>query len=519
MTAPQPRSTPWRTLALAAALCVAASATPSHAASPPGTMTWALHVTLAAQWLDPGETAALASPYMILYAVHDALVKPLPEGRNTPSLAQSWTVAKDGLTYDFVLRKGLIFHNGDPVTAEDVKFSYERYKGAGAKTYRDKVAAVEVIDPLRVRFRLKEPWPDFMTFYGTSATGAGWIVPKKYVERVGADAFKNAPVGAGPYKVTSFKPGLEIVLEAHEGYWRKTPSVKRLVLKSIPEEATRFAALKSGDVDIAFNLRGPLAEAVKSTAGLRLDSVLLDSVFWLDLPDQWDPKSPWHDRRVRLAANHAIDRQSINQAEYLGVARPSGSIIPRNFEFALPVGAPAFDPKRAKQLLAEAGYPDGFDAGDFYPFPAQESQGEAMANNLAAVGIRARIRTLERASFIQQWSQKKLRGIVMGTSAAAGNAATRLEAFVTNGGAYAYGVVPEIEDLFQRQARELDPKKREATLAHIQEMLRDRVMHLPIYEYPMFYGVGPRVEQSGVGLLKGWLYPAPFEDVKLKAGQ
>jgi peptide/nickel transport system substrate-binding protein len=107
----------------------------------------------------------------------------------------------------------------------------------------------------------------------------------------------------------------------------------------------------------------------------------------------------------------------------------------------------------------------------------------------------------------------------MGTSAAAGSAATRLEAFVTNGGAYAYGVVPEIEDLFQRQARELDRKKREATLVRIQEMLRDRVMHLPVYEYPMFYGVGPRVEQSAVGLLKGWVYPAPFEDLTLKAGQ
>jgi peptide/nickel transport system substrate-binding protein len=512
------RSARWRALVLAAGV-VLASVTSSHAASPPGTMTWALHVTLASQWLDPGETAALASPYMILYAVHDAVVKPLPAGRNSPSLAESWTVSKDGLTYDFVLRRGLTFHNGDPVTAEDVKFSYERYKGAGAKTYREKVASVEAVDPLRVRFRLKEPWPDFMTFYGTSATGAGWVVPKKYVERVGPDGFKNAPVGAGPYKVVSFKPGLEMVLEAHETYWRKTPAVKRLVIKSIPEEATRFAALRSGDVDLAFNLRGPLAEAVKTTAGLRLDSVLLDSVFWLDLPDQWDPKSPWHDRRVRLAASHAIDRQGISQAEYLGVARPSGSIIPRNFEFAFAIDAPAFDPKRARQLLTEAGYPNGFDAGDFYPFPAQESQGEAMANNLAAVGIRTRLRTLERASFIQQWSQKKLRGVVMGTSAAAGSAATRLEAFVTDGGAYAYSVIPEIEELFERQARELDRKKREATLRRIQEMLRDRVMHLPIYEYPMFYGVGPRVDQSAVGLLKGWVYPAPFEDLTLKTGQ
>ncbi|HVQ75041.1 MAG TPA: ABC transporter substrate-binding protein [Candidatus Binatia bacterium] len=503
-------------VAVATWLWLGAVAPPPAAASTPGTMTWALHVTLASQWLDPGETAALASPYMILYAVHDALVKPMPGGQNTPSLAQSWSMSRDGLTYEFVLRKGATFHNGDPVTAQDVKFSFERYKGAGAKLYGEKVAAVEVVDDGRVRFRLKEPWPDFMTFYGTSATGAGWIVPKTYVERVGADGFKAAPVGAGPYKVVSFKPGVEIVLEAFDGYWRKRPAVKRLVLRSVPEEASRFAALRSGDVDIAFNLRGPLAENTKTTRGLRLDSVLLNSVFWLDLPDQWDPASPWHDRRVRLAASMAIDRKLISQAEYLGVAQPTGSIIPRKFEFALPVESLPYDPEQAKKLLAEAGYPNGFDAGDFYPFPAQESQGEAMASYLQAVGIRTRLRTLERASFIQAWSQKKLRGVVMGTTAAAGNAATRLEAFVTRGGAYAYGVSPDIEDLFQRQAKEIDPKKREAILHQIQALVRDRVMYVPIYEYPMFYGVGPRVEQSAVGLIPGWLYPAPFDDLKLK---
>ena len=144
---------------------------------------------------------------MVLYAIHDALVKPMPGGDNTPSLAESWTVSKDGLTYEFVLRKGVKFHNGDPVTAEDVKFSFDRYKGAAAKLLKDKVREVQIVDPGRVRFILKEPWPDFMTFYGTSATGAAWIVPKKYVEKVGDDGFKKAPIGAGPYKFVSFNSG------------------------------------------------------------------------------------------------------------------------------------------------------------------------------------------------------------------------------------------------------------------------------------------------------------------------
>src|SRR2546422_8337372 len=158
-------------------------------AAPEGTMTWGVHVTLASRWLDPGDTEAFITPFLVLYAIHDALVKPMPGGDNTPSLAESWTASKDGLSYEFALRKNVKFHNGDPVMADDVKFSFERYKGAGATLLKEKVKEVQVLAPNRVRFVLKEPWPDFMTFYGTSATGAAWIVPKKYVEKVGDDGF------------------------------------------------------------------------------------------------------------------------------------------------------------------------------------------------------------------------------------------------------------------------------------------------------------------------------------------
>src|SRR3989442_9373298 len=149
-------------------------------------------------------------PFMVLYPLHDALVKPMPGGINTPSLAESWSLAKDNVTYEFVLRKGIKFHNGEPVTAEDVKFSFERYKGSGARTLKEHVKEVQVVASNRVRIVLREPWPDFMAFYGTSATGAGWIVPKKYVEKVGDDGFKRAPVGAGPLELVSFTPGVEL---------------------------------------------------------------------------------------------------------------------------------------------------------------------------------------------------------------------------------------------------------------------------------------------------------------------
>jgi peptide/nickel transport system substrate-binding protein len=487
------------------------------AAAPEGTLTWGLHVTLASKWLDPAETEAFINPFMVLYAIHDALVKPMPGGDNTASLAESWTASKDGLTYEFVLRKGVKFHNGDPVTAEDVKFSFDRYKGAAAKLLKDKVREVQIVDPGRVRFQLKEPWPDFMTFYGTSATGAAWIVPKKYVEKVGDDGFLKAPIGAGPYKVVTFTPGVELVMEAFEGYWRKVPSVKRLVFRSMPDETTRAAALKAGDVDIVYLLSGPTAEEIKRTKALRLAASKPPGVVFLDLPEQWDPKSPWHDRRVRLAASHALDRQGLNQAETLGLSQPTGGLIPRVLDFARVYEPPAYDPAQAKKLLAEAGYPNGFDAGDLTPFPPFFSLAEAIGNYLQAVGIRTRVRTMERAAFLTAWREHKIKGVIMGLGAPAGNAATRIEVYVTKSGIYSSGVVPEIEDLYQRQAKETDRKKREALLYQIQQIMHDRVMYVPIYELAFLWGIGSRVEEACVDHIKGFSYSAPYEDLKLKA--
>ncbi|PYN91593.1 MAG: hypothetical protein DMD89_30385 [Candidatus Rokuibacteriota bacterium] len=481
-----------------------------------GEMRYGLHVTLAARWLDPAETEAFSTPFMVLYAVHDALVKPMPGGMQTPSLAESWQEARDHLSYTFTLRRNAKFHDGSPVTAEDVKFSFERYKGASATLLKEKVSDVQVLGPSQVRFVLRDPWPDFMLFYGTTASGAGWIVPKKYVEKVGEDGFKKAPIGAGPYRVVSSSPGVELVLEAFDGYWRKAPSIKRLVMRTMTEETTRAAALKRGEVDLAYLFAGPVAEELRRTPGVKLEAPLLTGAFWLELPEQWDPKSPWHDRRVRLAASHAIDRKAINQAETLGFSRLTGSIVPRIFQFAITVEPPAYDPARAKKLLAEAGYPNGFDAGEFYPFPPYNSMGEAIIGYLQAVGIKSRMRVMERAAYFTAWREKKLHGIILVITSVMGNAATRLEPYATKGGIYAYGSLPEIDDLFARQAREVDTKKREALVHQMQKAMTEHVLNVPIYDLAFIWGVGPRVEVSGANAIPGFPYSAPFEDLKLK---
>ena len=507
---------PLRPLVAFLLLLTALTSAPPTALAAEGQLTWAVHITLAPTWFDPAETPGLITPYMLLYALHDALVKPMPGQPAAPSLAESWTVSPDGLVYEFVLRKGPRFHNGDPVTAEDVKFSLERYRGAAHKTLKANVASVDTPDARHVRVRLKKPWPDFMTFY-TSATGAGWIVPKKYVEQVGDEGYKKAPIGAGPYKFVSFTPGVELVLEAFEPYWRKAPSVKRLVFRVIPDEATRLAALKRGEVDIAYSIRGELAEEAQRTPGLALKPTVIQSPFWVYFADQWDPKSPWHDKRVRQAASLAIDRKGANQALTLGHSPITGSTIPVGFEFFWQPPMPVHDPARAKKLLAEAGYPSGFDAGEYFCDVAYANLGESVVNDLRTVGIRLTVRPFERAAFWQGYADKKYKNLVQTASGAFGNAATRLENFVVTGGVYVYGSYPDLDGLFQEQAAELDRKKREAILVKIQQLVHDKAMFAPIWQLAFLNAVGPRVAESGLGLIAGHAYSAPYEDLKLKA--
>jgi peptide/nickel transport system substrate-binding protein len=492
----------------------AAAQAPAAAYKPEGEMRWALYVTLAPGWFDPGDVAGFITPFWVLYAIHDALVKPMPGNLMTPSLAESWTVSPDQRVYDFKLRQGLKFHNGDPFTAEDVKFSFDRAKSS--RVLKAKVREVEVAGPHRVRFHLHEPFPDFMAFYGTLATGASWVVPKKYVERVGPDGFKKHPIGLGPYKFVSHQPGVELVMEAFEGYWRKVPHVKRLVYKSVPEAATRAAMVKNGEVDIAYLLDVPTALEIKRDPNIKLAFSGAIGIHFLEFLDQWDPKSPWHDRRVRLAANYAIDRKALNEAETLGASRLTGAMVPGKFQFAATIEPYPYDPAKAKQLLAEAGYPNGFDGGDFHPYPPYFSMGETIANYLAAVGIRTKFHTMERAAFQTAWRSKKLRGICSCITAQYGNAATRLVDLVTKEGVFAVGADPDVDALFKRQARETDVRKREEMLHQIQVLIHERVRFGPIWEYIWPSAIGPRVAEPALLAIDPYPWSAPLEDVRLK---
>jgi peptide/nickel transport system substrate-binding protein len=431
------------------------------------------------------------------------------------SLAESWTESPDGLVYTFTLRPGLRFHNGAPCTTEDVKFSFARYRGTGAQELHAHVKAVEIVDPLTVRFHLHAPWPDFMTFYGTTATAAGIVVPKRYLEQVGEDGFKQHPIGLGPYRFVRHTPGIEVVLEAYEGYWRKAPHIQRLIMKGVPEGTTRLAMLKKGEADIAIALEGPVAEEVQRDPHLTLVDTQVPGLMWIEFTEQWDPTSVWADQRLRLAVNYALDRQAINEAACLGYCPPAGVIVPRLIDYALPLAPVPYDPQKAKQLLAEAGYPNGFDAGDLVPIPPFFVAAEAVVNDLNAVGIRVKMRTMERAAFYTAWREKKLRGLVLVAAGASGNAATRVETFIYSKGAYAYGGYPDIDALYEQQAQERDHDTRAALLQRIQQLTAARVMFAPLINLRLLIGVGSRVAEPALNTIPLYPFPVP-EDLRLK---
>jgi peptide/nickel transport system substrate-binding protein len=379
-----------------------------------------------------------------------------------------------------------------------------------------KVKEVVVVDPWHLRFVLHEPWPDFMAFYGTLVSAAGWVVPKDYMEKVGVDGFKRHPIGLGPYKFVSHTPGVELTMEAFEGYWRKVPTVKRLVFKIVPEATTRVAMLMRDEVDVAYLLDATLGQTVRENPKLKLAFSGGVGTSFIDFLDMWDPKSPWADQRVRLAASLAIDRKAISEAETLGASPPNGNVVPPGFEYALRIEADPYDPARAKQLLAEAGYPNGFDAGDLYPWPPYFSTGEAVATYLNAVGIRTRMRTMERAAFYSALSSKKLKGLCVCMHQGHGNAASRLSDTVPSDGVLAYGGFPDIDDLYRRQASETDAGKRREMLYQIQQTLHDRRRFAPIYDYMWASGIGPRVEEPALMLINPYPWSAPLENVRLK---
>jgi peptide/nickel transport system substrate-binding protein len=502
----------WVLFMLAIVGMVFGSSVDVPAAAPSGVLKQAIHWGLSADWLDPSTNPGLISSQITLYLFHDALLKSMPEGNFTPSLAESWTISPDAKVYEFKLRKGVKFHNGDPFTAEDVVFSFWRYKAAQAKMIQGKTEKVEAVNPHLVRFQFKEPFPDFLEYFLPGGSGICWIVPKKYIEKVGDAEYKKNPIGCGPYKFVEFVAGVRLVAEAFEEYWRKTPHIKRMEFLIISEPATRLAMVRRGEVDIATLMQGVFYEDVKKDPKLRLLHPLSPVTWIVYIGSQFDPKSPWADARVRKAASLAIDRKSLADI-FMPGCKPMGTLAMEGDQMGVNFPPDPYDPGQAKKLLAEAGYPKGLQGGKFYPYQGGYwPYGEQVMTYWKAVGINVDTVLLDRPAWFANRQGGKMKGALFIDPGALATIGARLGYLL---GPTSYGDYPDIKALWEQYQKEVNSKVRKDLIGRIQNLIHERTMFIPLTDTNSPAAFGPKVKGDPYKIQPVIWFTAPFEDMEL----
>jgi peptide/nickel transport system substrate-binding protein len=485
----------------------------ASAQTPKGVMKGAWHHNISADWLDPSVCSPSIVNYCPLYFYHDALIKPMPDALYGPCLAESWTISPDYRVYKFKLRKGVKFHNGDEMTADDVVFTFKRYKGGPAAILHNRIEKLEAEGPYLFSVTFKTPFPDFLEYLLPGASTIAWIVPKKYIEKVGDTEFKRNPVGCGPYKFVEFKAGQYFVGEAFENFWRKVPKIKRIEFYSITEASTRYAMVKRGEVDWALSMVDVFYERVKKDPALKMVTGVSTNYFFLYMAAQWDPKSPWSDARVRKAASLALDRVPIGDVNF-PEGGPLDSLGLGGDPEALRFPVDPYNPERARKLLAEAGYPKGFHAGKFYTIQEHSGIGEMVAGYWKAIGIDFELIPLERSAWNAQHHTGKMKGGIFIDMLGAPTINARLNYLF---GPQNYGNYPDIQALWDQYNKALEPKARKELILRIQKEMNDRTMVIPLVRAAVPTAVGPRVKGDPFkmrGAFPLW-FPSPMEDLEL----
>lgn len=502
--------------------------------TPEGKITIGVHVSLSPKWLNPQEVPA-GMAYELLWKLHDNMIKANTEDLYSYALADSYDMSPDYKTATIRLRPGVKFHNGEAITSEDVKFSYENYHGMNATYMHERTERVEIVDDRTVKFHFKEPFLDFLLYYATPASAAGIIIPKNYYLSLGAtnaerdEKFNQAPIGAGPYKFVRQEPGIEVEFEAFTDYWRKVPHVKTVISRGVRELPVRVAALKSGEADFVYFVTGELLQSVIDDPNLRYHPNN-SAPFWLMFPDMANPESPFHDKRVRQAISLALDRQYLADQETAGMAVPWGNFVPPEWPGAVHRPGDEFNIEKAKALMAEAGYEKGFKIDWFTPFPAVESLSLRVMEQLREIGITTEMNVMERPVYYQKLleglaedgkSHKGFPGrqIVMSISVIPGDASHYVDNWLRCGGTYSMICDPEIDSFWKRFTESQDLTERAELVQLAQNRTLDEYYFVPIYINSFTLGVGPQVDGSPENYIKipMSVLPGPPEDFRVKA--
>jgi len=424
------------------------------------------------------------------------------EGEVVPALAESWEISEDGTEYTFTLRQGVKFHNGEDFDAQDVLTSYEAGKDPiNAYAYDvERTASVEVIDDYTVKLTSEEPDPLFLRFLA----GSWGMVPTDYYNEVGLEGIEENPVGTGPFKFVEWVKGDRIALEAFEDYWDEgLPKLAKVTFRPIPEESTRIAAVQTGEIHIANRLPADEAQRLLGAENVQIVRYSSDRVYYVAFNNLSSGiGTPIEDRLVRQAMNYAVDRQAIIDALFNGYAElTTGFVVPTNLGYDDSLEPYPYDPDKARELLAEAGYPDGFEIGMACPTGAYtnfEQVCEAIGGYLNEVGITfegGEIQFMESGQYWDLEANKELPPMFGDSwSTTDGEALNRLIGALGEDASYAAWNTPEIQDYLNQIGTTVDDEERAELYKEMQQLMYDDPPFIYLYQPNTFEAINAAVQ-------------------------
>jgi peptide/nickel transport system substrate-binding protein len=452
------------------------------------------------------DVVAIVPDRMLMDHISDTLTRVDRSGKPTPWLATSWKNI-DPLTWELTLRRDVTFQNGEKFNAHAVKFFYDVMNDpkvlSPTKSNHNWVARVDIVDDYTFRIVTREPYP-----VAPLQISMAHMIPPDYVTKVGYDEYRRRPVGTGPYRLTDYVRDDHVTLEAYDEWWAGKPKIRTLIWRPIKEDASRVAALVAGEIDLAFDVPPELMPMVENSGAAKIKRVLSTRVYVLFL-NSINKDDPTTKREVRAAINYAIDRDSLNQNILAGTSAPAAWLNPLTFGFNPDLKPIPYDPERAKKLLAEAGYPNGFDCVLDSPsgrFIKDREMAEAIAGQLAKVGIRAQATTYEWGVFTKRmWSHQSSPITLMAWVDSVNDPDVQNNRILLTGGTWSQNTDPALDKLMNEIKSEMDPEKRKALILKQQDYMHE---NFPI-AYLLQIGV-----ICGVSQKLAWWEPRPNDTHK-----
>jgi len=442
---------------------------------PGGTLT----ISLAAEpsGLDPTTNPSAAIKRVVHYNLLEGLLKVDRNGRVVPALAKSYSVSKDGKEHTFVLHSGIKFHDGNPCTAEEVKFTFERLldpkTAAPYRMYYEAIESIQAVDPTTVKFKMKKVDSNFLF---NMARGDAVIVSQQ-----SADRLKSAPVGTGPFKFVEWKRGDSVIMAKNPDYYVKgLPYLEKVTFKFIPDPSAQLAALRAGDIEvIAYDLAPENVPALERDARFKVlkGNTTTDAILAMN-----HSKKPFNDPKVRQAITLAIDRKAVIQGAVGGYGTPIGSHMdPTNPYYVDLSGLYPYNPQKAKQLLTEAGYPDGFEAILKLPEPYAYARrsGEIIADQLSKVGIKLTLEVIQ----MGQWVDRVFKNADYDLTVMGHAEPFDIEIYSRPNYYFRYNN-PKFLELIKKAEGEMNEQARKKIYEQAQRMLADDFVNVYLFIYP-----------------------------------